>query len=153
MKLIFSVQIEKENELPQVVDLLRRSVGKNSILLLTGDLGAGKTTFSRYFCNSFGLNSVQSPTYAIHQHYENSQVKIDHFDLYRLESEADIESTGFYDLLNLQSDYKLVEWADKIPIENFPLNSSIYELSFKKNDELRLLQLYAHSLASSSNKV
>jgi tRNA threonylcarbamoyladenosine biosynthesis protein TsaE len=111
---IFEIQIDHEKQLEQVVLEVKKQVKKNSVLLLSGDLAAGKTTFTRYFCESYGLHFIQSSTYAIHQTYQNSEITVDHFDLYRLQNEDEVESSGFWDLIQNQQNFLIVEWAEKL---------------------------------------
>ena len=81
---------------------------------LTGQLGAGKTLFSRGVAEGAGvpLDGVSSPTYSIIQSYEG-RLTLHHADLYRLSSEADLFSTGFHDLLDGEGAF-LVEWIDQV---------------------------------------
>lgn len=81
---------------------------------LSGQLGAGKTLFSRGVAEGAGvpLDDVSSPTYSIIQSYEG-RLTVHHVDLYRLTSEADLFSTGFHDLLEGDGAF-LVEWIDQV---------------------------------------
>ncbi len=81
---------------------------------LRGQLGAGKTLFSRGVAEGAGvpLDDVSSPTYSIVQSY-SGRLRLHHADLYRLTSDADLFSTGYYDLLEEPGAF-LVEWVDQI---------------------------------------
>jgi tRNA threonylcarbamoyladenosine biosynthesis protein TsaE len=81
---------------------------------LSGQLGAGKTMFSRGVAQGAGvpLDDVSSPTYSIVQTY-SGRLTLHHADLYRLRSEADLFSVGFYDLLEGEGAL-LVEWVEQV---------------------------------------
>jgi|APLak6261679142_1056127.scaffolds.fasta_scaffold00201_9 tRNA threonylcarbamoyladenosine biosynthesis protein TsaE len=81
---------------------------------LSGQLGAGKTLFSRGVAEGAGvpLDDVSSPTYSIVQSYRG-RLALHHADLYRLQSDADLFSTGYFDLLEGEGAF-LVEWIDQI---------------------------------------
>lgn len=119
MSLDFKVRIQKSVQTEQETSDFMKSIipflQNNSILLLSGDLGAGKTTSVRYLCEHYGLHHVQSPTYAIHQRYSTPSKVIDHFDLYRLQSDEELVSTGFWDLLQNQNSIMIIEWFERIP--------------------------------------
>lgn len=112
--LILQKEMTSESELKAWMQELSTHLEKSALLLLSGDLGAGKTTSVRYLCEAFGLQGVQSPTYAIHQRYSISKMTIDHFDLYRLQTEDELVSTGFWDLLQQPDSLLLIEWFEKI---------------------------------------
>lgn len=82
----------------------------NFKLYLSGDLGAGKTTFSKYFLQALGITEViKSPTYTIIESYALGDLMIDHIDLYR------IHERELYDLGFLEDEQKmwLIEWPEK----------------------------------------
>ncbi len=129
MSLDFKVRIQKIVQSEQETSDFMKSVlpylQENSILLLTGDLGAGKTTSVRLLCELYGIKQVQSPTYAIHQRYSVANLSIDHFDLYRLQTDEELVSTGFWDLLQSQNSLMIIEWFERIPTTDW--------IDFEKN--------------------
>ena len=81
---------------------------------LRGDLGAGKTEFTRGFASVASPGStVKSPTYALVNEYKKGKIPIFHFDIYRLADEDDLYSTGYFDYL--ERGICLVEWFENIP--------------------------------------
>jgi tRNA threonylcarbamoyladenosine biosynthesis protein TsaE len=91
------------------------------VVLLSGDLGAGKTQLVKWFLEDQGVGDAASPTFAIHQEYISTKSGvIDHVDLYRLKSDADLESSGFWDLLTQPAGLLFVEWADRLPDSVWP---------------------------------
>lgn len=143
MKLIFSTQVETEHELTILAEKILSLVSKGSVILLSGGLSAGKTTLVANFCKTFGIDIVQSPTYSIHHHYSNRQVVIDHFDLYRLESEDELQSSGFFDLLHTHADYKFIEWPDRVKMRDYPLDRPIYKIDIRVDGiNSRLIDIY-----------
>jgi tRNA threonylcarbamoyladenosine biosynthesis protein TsaE len=104
------------------------------ILLLSGDVGAGKTTSVQIIADLLGLKNVQSPSFAIHLRYENTQGKsMDHIDLYRLKDEDDLESSGFWDIFAQKSGLVVIEWAQRLDYDYLPLNWERVEVTLKKS--------------------
>lgn len=90
------------------------------VVLLDGDLGAGKTQVVRFFLEAMGVKNVASPTFAIHHEYSSPEGPIDHVDLYRVKSDEDLEATGFWDLFTKSLGLVFVEWADRLPTDVWP---------------------------------
>jgi len=88
--------------------------GKN-IILLRGDLGAGKTTFVKHFMSYLGgeIADVDSPTFSIVNTYDSTNKPIHHFDLYRLSSAEEIEEIGFMEYID-SGNLCFIEWPQKI---------------------------------------
>jgi tRNA threonylcarbamoyladenosine biosynthesis protein TsaE len=83
------------------------------IILLNGNLGAGKTTFTKYFCACLGLpkHGISSPTYSIVNVHSINNITINHFDLYRIKSTEELLDIGFEDYL-YSNHYCMIEWPD-----------------------------------------
>lgn len=89
-----------------------------------GGLGAGKTTFTRGLAIGMGLgDNVTSPTFALVNEYRGENMILYHFDMYRINSEEDLESTGFYDY-DFDNNVAAVEWSENIA--DFLPESTIY---------------------------
>ena len=105
---------------------------KNNIIFLNGEIGAGKTTFTKYLVEIYGLNDeVCSPTFSLENRYNTKNGLIIHFDLYRIKNEEELDMIGFYDTLKEDATI-LIEWADKFNIEKYIKNYII--ISFKIHD-------------------
>jgi tRNA threonylcarbamoyladenosine biosynthesis protein TsaE len=83
------------------------------VLSLSGELGAGKTTLAQSICEGFGVGEpVTSPTYALVHRYDAERSPVYHIDLYRLESEAQLENIGWNDIL-VERALVIVEWPER----------------------------------------
>ena len=82
---------------------------------LYGDLGAGKTAFTRGAMRALGYEGeVTSPTFAIVNEYRGGRLDAAHFDMYRIQDEDGLYSTGFYDYLDGRM-VLFIEWSENIP--------------------------------------
>ncbi|KQT16941.1 tRNA threonylcarbamoyladenosine biosynthesis protein TsaE [Chryseobacterium sp. Leaf404] len=85
---------------------------KQNILLLKGNLGAGKTTFTQILVKNFGsFDEVNSPTYSIVNEYNTPKGKIFHFDLYRLKNIEEVYDIGIDEYLD-NSFLCIIEWPE-----------------------------------------
>ena len=95
--------------------LVKFSKGSNIVICLNGNLGSGKTTFSRYFIQEYlkdaKIKEIPSPTFTLLQVYEYRNIKINHFDFYRLNSAAELVELNFME--STLDDACLIEWSDK----------------------------------------
>ncbi len=85
---------------------------KRAFLALRGEMGVGKTAFTRGFARYFGISGVRSPTYTVVNEYEGT-ARIFHFDMYRLESEDDLFSIGYEDYIK-KDGFVICEWSENI---------------------------------------
>ena len=87
------------------------------IVLLRGDLGAGKTTLVKGIAEGFGAaraEDVTSPTFTLVHEYRGPDITLYHIDLYRIDTQRDLETLGLDDLLTPNS-ILLIEWGEKFP--------------------------------------
>lgn len=85
---------------------------QHNILLLKGNLGAGKTTFTQFLLKHLGSSDeVSSPTYALVNEYSASQGKVYHFDLYRLNSIEEVYDIGMEEYLD-EAFLCIIEWPE-----------------------------------------
>lgn len=93
---------------------LARGFTGGEVVLLGGELGAGKTVFAKGVAKALGVaEEVTSPTFAIHNSYEG-RLTLNHFDFYRLD-EAEAEVLGLDEFFGAKDCVCLIEWAENIP--------------------------------------
>lgn len=131
-KVVKQFQTQSPQELEKVSLELLKLFSERSLLLLEGPVGAGKTELVKALGHCLGLRETASPSFAIHHHYENRDVSMDHVDLYRLENEDDLESTGFWDLFGVKKGLIVIEWSDRLNQDVLPLNWSKIKVEIEK---------------------
>lgn len=93
---------------------LGSSVKPNTVVAMFGDLGAGKTAFTRGFTKGMGIDcDVSSPTFALINEYHGSGKTVYHFDMYRISGWDDLYSTGYFDYLDTGA-CLIIEWSENI---------------------------------------
>ena len=101
-------------ELEKVAAQIIEQAGKRKIILLEGEMGAGKTTLIKEICLKLGVQDiVSSPTFGIVNEYVGTQSVVYHFDAYRLEEEEEAYDIGVEEYLD-SGNWCLIEWPDKI---------------------------------------
>jgi tRNA threonylcarbamoyladenosine biosynthesis protein TsaE len=119
-----------------------RELQRPCAILLSGPLGAGKTQLVKWFLEEMGLSDTVSPTFAIHQSYAARLGAVDHVDLYRLKSDADLESSGFWDLFAQPAGLVFVEWADRLPESVWPAGwKKVFVTVERSSEEGRTIRL------------
>ena len=109
------LETSSEAETEAAGESLGRSLGAGSVVLLYGDLGAGKTAFVRGMARGVGAlpDEVSSPTFTLVQEYAGTSLTLYHVDLYRLDS-AEVDDLGLDDLLDSRG-IVAIEWAERWP--------------------------------------
>lgn len=127
-------KINKIEDWQNVVDAILPNLQHN-ILLLKGNLGAGKTTFTQFLLKNLGSeDEVSSPTYAIVNEYHSPKGKIFHFDLYRMKSVAEVFDIGMDEYLD-DAFLCIIEWPEifEDELEGLPY----HEMSIENTGDFR----------------
>jgi tRNA threonylcarbamoyladenosine biosynthesis protein TsaE len=88
------------------------------LVLLRGELGAGKTTMVKGIAEAFQAASqddVTSPTFTLIHEYRGPEVSVYHIDLYRIDTPRELETLGLDELINDERNVVLIEWGEKFP--------------------------------------
>ena len=111
-------RVDSEEETKELAMRLADSLVAGDVVCLYGDLGAGKTTFTRYLVSALGSPApVSSPTFTLIHEYSGGRFPIIHVDAYRLRGRRDdIESTGLGEYLGQEEPVFIfiIEWPDKL---------------------------------------
>lgn len=127
---IISENVSKTEELGKKIASV---LNGDEVIAMFGDLGAGKTAFTRGLCSGLGFDyGVSSPTFAIVNEY-NAKFNVYHFDMYRITSEDDLYSTGFYDYLD--NGVLVIEWSENI---EYALDDKAIRITIRKCDDENL---------------
>ena len=119
---------------------LASKISAPKVICLTGDLGAGKTAFTRGFARYFGIEKgVSSPTFIIMHRYEGSEV-INHYDLYRLSDFDELLDIGFEE--QIESGISIIEWPDNF-MEFLPDDKIVVRIT-RLGDNERII-IYEHT--------
>lgn len=119
-----------ENDTMNFAKKLASKLKVGDIVVLSGELGAGKTKFTEGFLSYFGLEKeISSPTFTIVNEYKNKDINIYHFDVYRLEDVDEFYAIGGDEYFN--SGICIIEWGELIK-EALPPN--YIEIIFSKNN-------------------
>jgi len=129
------IDISSEKKTEELALKIRKKLKIGSIVFLYGEMGVGKTTFIKYLINNLQKENqlkqteVTSPTFNLLNEYQINQIKISHYDLFRLKKDEELKNLGlFEDSLNTIT---LVEWPQLI--KEKPRN--LIELIFKYEDD------------------
>ena len=125
--------VETEQIGKNLAEMLTNLGIKRAYIAMRGEMGVGKTVFTRGFVSHFGRANVKSPTYTIVNEYKVGGVNIYHFDLYRISDGDDLESIGYHEYVESDS-YSIVEWSERVP-EYIPEDAITVTISRVAEDE------------------
>lgn len=111
------IKIYETNSMEETRELGRQmgtAAGPGDVLTLSGDLGVGKTVFTKGFALGIGVTeAVSSPTFTIVQEYHSGRLPLYHFDVYRIGDPEEMDEVGFDDYV-YGDGVSLIEWAELI---------------------------------------
>ena len=128
-------------EIDKLAVVLAEKLRDGGCLGLIGDLGAGKTTFTKRICEYYNVTeNVKSPTFTYVIEYSSGDVPVYHFDVYRINDSEEIYEIGFEDYIGEDGSVVIVEWADKI-LDEMPYDTVFVEISYY-SDTAREVSVY-----------
>ena len=138
------MNISSPKDLNKITEKINKIISPGDYIFLFGEIGSGKTTFTRHLVNSLEIKNklseseVLSPTFNIVYEYEINNILIKHFDLYRLRSKDELNILGIFD--NTEDIITIIEWPELI--DEKPLNRLELYFKYAENMEERNLEIY-----------
>ena len=135
--------IKSLDQLNSLSEKVADHLKEKDCIFLTGEIGVGKTTFTRYLINYLQkkegskATEVLSPTFNLLYEYDLKKYKIMHYDLYRLKNEKELNNLGIFQ--ENENAIKIIEWPNLIKIHKF--DKLEIHLDYAKNDKERKLKL------------
>ena len=137
------IDISSEKETEELASKITKKLKPGNIIFLYGEMGVGKTTFVRYLINKFQKNNklktteVTSPTFNLLNQYQINQIKIDHYDLFRLKSVEEIKNLGLFE--DNTNTVTIIEWPQII--KEKPKNLIELNFIYEKDHQMRSVQI------------
>jgi tRNA threonylcarbamoyladenosine biosynthesis protein TsaE len=134
------IEISSLLELENLAKKVAKSLKGGETLALIGNLGAGKTTFTKLLLKASGIRkNITSPTFVLMLPYHNKEYTFYHIDLYRTNHYKEVEALGVLDLWNEAGNVFIIEWADKIK-KHLPKNTIYFNFKIT-HDQTRKITI------------
>ena len=139
--------VKSLDHLNQISKTISLKLENGDCLFLIGEIGVGKTTFTRYLINNLqnakGLKETEvlSPTFNLLYEYEIKDLKIMHYDLYRIKKTNELDHLGIFS--ENEKTIKIIEWPDLI--KTALTNKLEIHLEYVENDQERKMKIYGPS--------
>ena len=140
------IDLSSENKAEELANKISKKLKVGDVVFLYGEMGVGKTTFVRYLINSLQetykleMTEVTSPTYNLLNEYQIDQIKINHYDLFRLKSQKELVNLDLFE--DSPNAITLVEWPQII--KEKPKN--LIEFNFKYEDDHKKRSVFIRGL-------
>ena len=137
------IELSSEKNIEELAGKFLNKIKPGDIIFLYGEIGVGKTTFVRYLVNKFQkenkleITEVTSPTFNLLSEYQINQIKINHYDLFRLKSSEEIKNLDLFG--DSKNSITLIEWPQMI--KEKPKNLIELYFEYEKNHQTRSIQI------------
>ena len=137
------IELSSEKNTEELAAKFLNKIKPGDIIFLYGEIGVGKTTFVRYLVNKFQkenkleITDVTSPTFNLLSEYQINQIKINHYDLFRLKSSEEINNLDLFG--DSKNSITLIEWPQMI--KEKPKNLIELFFEYEKNHQTRSIQI------------
>ena len=129
------INLSSEKKTEELAEKISKKLKLGHVVFFVGEMGVGKTTFIRYLINNFQkqnglkITEVTSPTFNLLNEYQIKQIKINHYDLFRINSLDEIHNLGLFN--DITNAITLIEWPQKIK----PKPKNLIELNFEYGND------------------
>ena len=137
------IDLSSENKTEELAKKISKKLKPKDIIYLYGEMGVGKTTFVRYLINEFQkknklqITEVTSPTFNILCEYDINQIKINHYDLFRLKTKEEIINLDLFN--DISNTITFIEWPQII--DKKPDNLIELDFKYEENHKKRSVQI------------
>ena len=137
------IDLSSENKTEELAKKISKKLKPKDIIYLYGEMGVGKTTFVRYLINEFQkknklqITEVTSPTFNILCEYDINQIKINHYDLFRLKTKEEILNLDLFN--DISNTITFIEWPQII--DKKPDNLIELDFKYEENYQKRSVQI------------
>ena len=137
------IDLSSENKTEELAKKILKKLKPKDIIYLYGEMGVGKTTFVRYLINEFQkknklqITEVTSPTFNILCEYDINQIKINHYDLFRLKTKEEILNLDLFN--DISNTITFIEWPQII--DKKPDNLIELDFKYEENHQKRSVQI------------
>ena len=131
------INLSSEKKTEELANKISKKLKLGHVVFFEGEMGVGKTTFIRYLINNLQkenrlkITEVTSPTFNLLNEYKIKEIKINHYDLFRIKNLDEIHNLGLFD--NISNAITLIEWPQKIK----PKPKNLIELNFEYGDDYK----------------
>ena len=143
------IDLSSENNTKDLANQIINKIKVGDIIFFYGEMGVGKTTFIKYLINAFQkknnlkLSEVTSPTFNLLNEYEINQVKIHHYDLFRLKSAEEVKNLNLFE--SYSKAITLIEWPQII--KEKPKNLIEFKFNYEDDHKKRSVQIKGLNLS------
>tara|TARA_B100001540_G_C15370195_1_gene445271 strand:- start:97 stop:552 length:456 start_codon:yes stop_codon:yes gene_type:complete len=137
------IVLSSEKNTEELANKLLKKLKLGNIIFLYGEMGVGKTTFVRYLINGLqkinkeAITEITSPTFNLLNEYKIGQIKINHYDLFRIKSAEELKNLNLFE--DISKTVTLIEWPQIIEEKPENLIELIFE--YEKNHQTRFIQI------------
>ena len=137
------IDLSSETNTEELANKILKKIKPGNVIFLHGEIGVGKTTFVKYLINSFQkknkleITEVTSPTFNLLNEYQINQIKIKHYDLFRLKSVEEIKNLDLFE--DSVNSVTLIEWPQIL--EKKPKNLIELFFEYGKDHQTRFVQI------------
>ena len=131
------INLSSEKKTEELANKISKKLKLGHVIFFKGEMGVGKTTFIKYLINNFQkenklkITEVTSPTFNLLNEYQIKEIKINHYDLFRIKSLSEIQNLGLFE--DISNAITLIEWPQKIK----PKPKNLIELNFEYGNDYK----------------